>query len=220
MVLQQLAKTSQCCTIYSASPGARDLPCILPLHKPPSSLHRLLFFFWLRVSWILIPRSILVLLNMMASASRLFISALSPTFYLCVAVLLSLIAFVFLSWAKHRHVPGPLFASVSNIPRLLWAWSGQAHRKHLELHRRHGKLVRLGPNCISVGDAREIQKIYGVGAKMGKVSRLSPPRSARSLDADALLHNSRTFTRSCSQCLGGRQFRACSIRKTTCFIGQ
>ncbi|KAK4464769.1 cytochrome P450 [Cladorrhinum samala] len=107
---------------------------------------------------------------MMAPAFRLFISALAPTFFLsCVAVLiLSLIALAFLSWAKHRHIPGPVFASVSNIPRLLWAWSGQAHRKHLELHTKHGKLVRLGPNCISVGDAREIQKVYGVGAKMGK----------------------------------------------------
>ncbi|KAK3994997.1 putative cytochrome P450 pisatin demethylase-like protein [Cladorrhinum sp. PSN332] len=104
---------------------------------------------------------------MTASILRPIISGLSPTLCLLLGGL-SLILLIYCSWRRHRHVPGPFFATISNFPRLKWAWSGQAHRTHLQLHNRHGKLVRIGPNCISVGDPREIQKIYGIAARMQK----------------------------------------------------
>ncbi|KAK4225578.1 cytochrome P450 [Podospora fimiseda] len=94
-------------------------------------------------------------------------SVLSPTLCFCIGGLFLLLLF-YCSWRRHRHVPGPFLASISNIPRLRWAWSGQAHRMHLQLHGKYGKLVRIGPNCISVGDPREIQKIYGTGVRMQK----------------------------------------------------
>ncbi|KAK0739378.1 cytochrome P450 [Apiosordaria backusii] len=71
-------------------------------------------------------------------------------------------------WVRHQKVPGPLFAAISNLPRLRWAWSGGAHHVHMQLHDRHGSLVRLGPNCISVGDPTEIHKIYGTGVSLKK----------------------------------------------------
>lgn len=61
-----------------------------------------------------------------------------------------------------RGLPGPAFASISNLPRLLTAWSWQTHETHIALHRRHGKLVRIGPNCVSVADPSAIQTIYGI----------------------------------------------------------
>ena len=64
-------------------------------------------------------------------------------------------------WAKLRFVPGPLWASVSNFPRLYWVWTRKPFAKHIELHKKHGKLVRLGPNMVSVADPKEITTIYG-----------------------------------------------------------
>ena len=38
----------------------------------------------------------------------------------------------------------------------------------IELHKKHGKLVRTSPNEISVPDLSAIKKIYGTGIKLGK----------------------------------------------------
>ncbi|KAF3012828.1 hypothetical protein E8E14_009139 [Neopestalotiopsis sp. 37M] len=72
--------------------------------------------------------------------------------------------------AHRKQIGGwPLLASISNIPRLLWARSGAAHLKHIDLHQKYGKLVRLGPNSISIGDATEVLQIYGTtGPNFGK----------------------------------------------------
>ncbi|KAK0667055.1 cytochrome P450 [Cercophora samala] len=88
-----------------------------------------------------------------------------------VALLFGLINFcvsTYRSWVRHHKVPGPFFAAISNLPRLRWAWSGGAHHAHMQLHDRYGSLVRLGPNCISVGDPEELQKIYGTGVNLKK----------------------------------------------------
>ncbi|KAK3680865.1 cytochrome P450 [Podospora appendiculata] len=67
--------------------------------------------------------------------------------------------------------PGrPILASISNLPRLVWGGSGRAHVVHIELHQKYGNLVRLGPNCISVGDPLEVPKIYGTSTSFGKAS--------------------------------------------------
>jgi hypothetical protein len=71
---------------------------------------------------------------------------------------------------KQSHIPGPFLASLTNIPRTRWAYSGRAHEIQIDLHKRYGKLVRLGPNCISVGDPLAIPQIYGTGANFPKVS--------------------------------------------------
>lgn len=72
-------------------------------------------------------------------------------------------------WIKQSHISGPILASISNFPRLSWAYSSKAHIVHIKLHEQHGDLVRIGPNCISVGDPREISKIYGIAANFKKV---------------------------------------------------
>ncbi|KAJ5174237.1 Cytochrome P450 [Penicillium canariense] len=72
------------------------------------------------------------------------------------------------TWKKQSHVPGPFMASISNISRLIWARSGRAHETHIHLHEKYGSLVRLGPNSVSVGDPREISKMYGIRSNFGK----------------------------------------------------
>lgn len=74
------------------------------------------------------------------------------------------------TWARLRHVPGPLPAKFTNMQRLLWVRTRRAHEIHHDLHRRFGKLVRMGPNMISVSDPDAIPIIYGFDGKFKKVS--------------------------------------------------
>lgn len=86
---------------------------------------------------------------------------------------LAFILYVVSQRMKQSHIPGPFLASITNIPRVRWGYSGRAHEIQIDLHKKYGKLVRLGPNCISVGDPLAIPQIYGTGANFPKVS-ISP----------------------------------------------
>ena len=77
------------------------------------------------------------------------------------------------SYVRLRHVPGPLLASLTNLPRASWVVSNRAHDIHIALHRKYGKLVRFGPNMISVADPAEIANIYGFTGKFRKVQSFS-----------------------------------------------
>lgn len=65
------------------------------------------------------------------------------------------------TYVKLRSVPGPLLARLTNIPRLYWTWTKRPFEIHLSLHKKYGKLVRLGPNMVSVADPEAIPTIYG-----------------------------------------------------------
>lgn len=82
-------------------------------------------------------------------------------------LLLSLWSFV--SYYLLRGVPGPFLAAFSNLPRVAWILSNRAHDIHINLHRKYGKLVRFGPNMVSVGDPAEIPNLYGFTGKFAKV---------------------------------------------------
>jgi hypothetical protein len=68
-----------------------------------------------------------------------------------------------------RSVPGPFIASFTDLWRLLAVYDGRFELTLQALHERHGDLVRVGPNCISVGDPREIRQIYGISRLFQKV---------------------------------------------------
>ena len=59
-------------------------------------------------------------------------------------------------------IPGPALAAYSKLWRLHNVRQGSAHLTAIELHRKYGKLVRIAPNVVSVGDAMEIPKIYNI----------------------------------------------------------
>ncbi|KAF4547026.1 Cytochrome P450-like protein 21 [Elsinoe fawcettii] len=59
-----------------------------------------------------------------------------------------------------RKVPGPFLASFTNLYRFIVVLRGSADKKHRELHDRHGKYVRLGPNCVSISDSKMIDVVY------------------------------------------------------------
>lgn len=66
------------------------------------------------------------------------------------------------------HIPGPFWCRWTDYPRLRWAWSDRIHETHIELHKQYGDVVRLGPNCVSVGTPKAIQAVYGTGANLPK----------------------------------------------------
>ncbi|KAL0262176.1 hypothetical protein SLS55_003615 [Diplodia seriata] len=61
-----------------------------------------------------------------------------------------------------RSIPGPPVAAYTGLWRFLDVAKGQAHWTHINLHKKYGPLVRIGPNHVSVGDPKEIANIYGL----------------------------------------------------------
>lgn len=62
-----------------------------------------------------------------------------------------------------RGIPGPFFASLSNLWLLLQARQGKRYLRVDEAHKKYGKLVRIQPDHVSVADDSAINAIYGHG---------------------------------------------------------
>lgn len=77
----------------------------------------------------------------------------------------------FLAFGGPLHqIPGPVNARFSRLWMIKHSWQGDMHRTMIELHKRHGKLVRTGPNEVSVADPAAIKKIYAPGTRFPKSS--------------------------------------------------
>ncbi|RMD41173.1 hypothetical protein DV735_g3942, partial [Chaetothyriales sp. CBS 134920] len=59
-------------------------------------------------------------------------------------------------------IPGPFIAAYTKFWRLYDVWKGTAHLTAIELHRKHGPLVRIGPNHVSVADPDFIPVFYNI----------------------------------------------------------
>lgn len=91
------------------------------------------------------------------------------------AILVLLVGLIFLSLLRNkfrsglRSIPGPSLAAYTALWRYRDVRKGQAHKTAIDLHRKYGSLVRIGPNHVSVSDPREIKKIYGLKSGYTKV---------------------------------------------------
>lgn len=74
-------------------------------------------------------------------------------------------------------IPGPLLAKYTRLWKLHSVWKGDHHHTAIDLHKKHGSLVRIGPNHISVGDPNAIPVIYGLNKGFTKVRLLCMPNS-------------------------------------------
>lgn len=72
-------------------------------------------------------------------------------------------------------IPGPLFAKITNFWRVIQNHRGHADAIHLELHRKYGSAVRIGPNCVSISDPTLIRTIYSTRKPWEKVRRIFMP---------------------------------------------
>jgi hypothetical protein len=78
-----------------------------------------------------------------------------------------------------RDIPGPAIAKYSRLWKFYSVWKGDHHLTEIDLHRKHGSLVRIGPNHISVGDPSAISTIYGLNRGFTKVCTLRRSTSHR-----------------------------------------
>lgn len=72
-------------------------------------------------------------------------------------------------------LPGPWLAAYTG----LWRWkdirSGKAHQRAIELHRKYGSIVRIGPHHVAISDPQEINNIYGLKSGYTKVKAPRQP---------------------------------------------
>lgn len=69
-----------------------------------------------------------------------------------------------------RSIPGPRIAAFTKYWRLLNVYRGQAHLDLIDLHRKHGPLVRTAPHVVSVADPAMIPLIYGATENFKKTA--------------------------------------------------
>ena len=88
------------------------------------------------------------------------------------AILVAGIAYKLLSNKYHNGLnkyPGHPLAAYTNWWRFFDVLGRHAEDTHRALHKKHGDIVRLGPNVLSVADPRAIKIIYGLNKGMTKV---------------------------------------------------
>lgn len=57
--------------------------------------------------------------------------------------------------------PGPKLWAIAEVPCALMMVSGEAHKQTLELHKKYGPVVRLGPNWLSYSHPEAFPQIAG-----------------------------------------------------------
>lgn len=73
----------------------------------------------------------------------------------------------------HRY-PGPVLAKFTNLWRFLDVRTRHSEVTHIELHRKYGDVVRLGPNTLSFSSPSAIKVIYGLNKGFTKVCLSAP----------------------------------------------
>ncbi|KAI0441043.1 cytochrome P450 [Xylaria telfairii] len=67
-----------------------------------------------------------------------------------------------------RSVPGPFLARCGDLWYLWQVRKGRWEARNIELHRKHGGIIRYGPNRYSFSDPEALGTIYGHGARFAK----------------------------------------------------
>ncbi len=86
-----------------------------------------------------------------------------------------LLTAVFVWLARNRYhkglnkYPGPFLASLTDWWRFVDVYQRRPDRTHIALHKKYGKVVRLGPNTLSFSDPEALKTIYGLNKGFIKV---------------------------------------------------
>lgn len=91
-----------------------------------------------------------------------------------------IVAYLTANYFKHglNKYPGPFLASLTDIWRFIDVWNRRPDITQLSLHRKHGDVVRLGPNTITFSDPAAIKTIYGLNKGFVKVHLYIIPSSS------------------------------------------
>jgi hypothetical protein len=68
-----------------------------------------------------------------------------------------------------KNVPSPFLAKLTNAWRLLVVAGNQSHERLRRLHKKHGSVVRIGPNVLSLADPQWIKIVYSTRGNFEKV---------------------------------------------------
>ena len=79
---------------------------------------------------------------------------------------------LFRTYWRLRHIPGPFSATFSNLQRVLWVKTRQAHLIHQNVHEQYGPVVRTGPNMVMFDDPDAIPIVHTMRRGLPKVSCL------------------------------------------------
>lgn len=82
--------------------------------------------------------------------------------------------------------PGPFLASLTDWWRFLDVYGRQPEVTHINLHARHGDIVRLGPNTLSFSDPKAVKSIYGLNKGFIKVRAQTMLTSALKVNTDLM----------------------------------
>jgi hypothetical protein len=72
-------------------------------------------------------------------------------------------------FSRLRTIPGPTLAKITDFWRAFHAYGGHIDLKNLQLHRKYGAAVQVGPNCVSISDPNLIRTIYSTRNPWKKV---------------------------------------------------
>ena len=70
---------------------------------------------------------------------------------------------------------GPLLASFTNLWKVWYAFNSSQEQIYVDVHRKYGDVVRVGPNELSFADPQSLHDIYGPKGTPQKVRCLFCP---------------------------------------------
>ena len=90
-----------------------------------------------------------------------------------IAILLVIIAWLATNHFNKslRKYPGPFLASLTDWWRFFDVLGRRPDITHNALHKKHGNIVRYGPNALSFADPKALKDIYGLNKGFIKVNR-------------------------------------------------
>lgn len=101
-------------------------------------------------------------------------------------ILLSVAPLTWIVYQRFFHplasIPGPFLASLTRLWMTKHSWDGDMNTTMIALHKKHGPLVRTGPNELSVSDLAAIKTIYGAGTQFRKSDWYSVWQGHRKFD--------------------------------------
>jgi hypothetical protein len=110
------------------------------------------------------------------------LDALSPLslFTICIAALAAHLLYNKFC-TNLTHIPGPFWASFTDLYRLIIVWRRRPEQWHIYLHARYGPFVRIGPHTVICSDNRAAKTIYALNAGFVKVTLEDSKFSSRDL---------------------------------------
>lgn len=79
-------------------------------------------------------------------------------------------------------IPGPFLASVSNWWKIVAVYRDEMPRRNIEVHRKYGPVVRIGPNHVSFSSPEALQIIHGSRQAYPKVRLINTAYEIRHTD--------------------------------------